>query len=174
MLTANLLPIVLPGDEPSIFCQNSLPRDVIHLNTSSNRVFEQYKIVSRRPLSFLGFSNNLRICRQKKTIYFIDVFLRPRPQAKVMKSNPFLLKDVFVVFQLTFFYPYRSAASNEVYIFLPIKDLFHSKKGHQILIKLLTFLPSTHVDYYMSHPIELNHICYPYVKKVKLDYCKPH
>ena len=80
---ASLYPSYTPSELP----QQSLPRHMIDFEPDPIRVFEQDRIISRRPLILARCTNDVGAERLEEAVQFVDVGAFSRAEAEMMQAD---------------------------------------------------------------------------------------
>src|SRR5258708_7817539 len=105
---------------PDFFASNqqSLARNVIELEPHSIRVFEQQRIISRRPLIFARRADDRHVERTQKAVQLIDVGALAGTKTEMVQADAALLEYCPATFGRRLAYPERRASAHAVLEFV--------------------------------------------------------
>ena len=72
--------------------QQSLARNMIEFEPDAVRIFEQQRIISRRPLILARRANDLHVERLQERVQFVDVGALAGTEAEMMQADALLLE----------------------------------------------------------------------------------
>ena len=81
--------------------QQPLPRHMIELQPDAIGIFEQDRIISRRPLILARRADDLRAERLEKAVQFVDVGALAGAEAEMMQTDTLLLECRAFMLRLT-------------------------------------------------------------------------
>src|SRR5258708_6096235 len=100
--------------------QQSLARNMIELEPHSIRVFEQQRIISRRPLIFARRADDRHVERTQKAVQLIDVGALAGTKTEMVQADAALLKYCAGMFGRRLAYPQRRPSADPLVEFLAI------------------------------------------------------
>jgi hypothetical protein len=150
--------VVVPGwVEVDTVSEKPLPGDIIDLDPSPSRVFEQDRVISRRPRAFFRWVYDLYLLVAQKSMDLIHIFSTPRPKTHVVEPHAVLHKSLLRVSFSARTNPHRRPPSNVIHAILTAKYTLQAQKRQKGFIELPALIPLAHRQNDMRHTVNLNH-----------------
>jgi hypothetical protein len=120
----------------SALSQKSFSRNVVELQPYSVGIFEQQRVVSRRPLILAWRANDFHAKRTQEAVQFIDVGALAGAETQMVQADAILLERSSGVLGRRRADPDRRASADAVISRVGIDDRLQPKKRQQLAVEL--------------------------------------
>jgi hypothetical protein len=117
-------------------CQKSLSRNMVELQPYSVGIFEQQRIIARRPLILARRANDLHTECAQKAVQFIDVGALAGAETQMVETDALLLERRACVLGRRRADPDRGASADALIRFLGVDDRLQPEKRQQPAVEL--------------------------------------